>query len=143
MERIKFFWKDKPYETVCIAKTKIEDEWVDSIIYASLYNNKDGEIWVKTEKDNEWEQFNEAIKQGSYSANYNPNTSVRRSGRTTKMADAYIQELFDKGIVIIRDHFNNINAHEGLFYIVINRLKTEHRSTPITTDKTKLQIKLT
>ena len=40
------------------SKSKINGEWVDSIIYQSLYHNEDGWIWVRT-KDEFFELFKE------------------------------------------------------------------------------------
>jgi hypothetical protein len=61
----------------------------------------------------------------------------RRSGRTTRQADAYIQKLFACGTVRIADHYSfdpGRNKHtaedmnERLLRIILDRLKREHPS---------------
>lgn len=145
LERKQFIWKDKPYEVLSTAKTKIKGEWVHSIVYVSLYSNEYEEVFVKTEEDEEWEKFKETVNK-SREVRTTDNASIpelRRSGRTTRMADAYIQELFEKGVITVRDHHNDIDTHTYLFYLIIHRLGYEHRRLAFVTDKTKLQIALT
>lgn len=52
--------------------------------------------------------------------------TIRRSGRTTRLADQYIQQLFEFGEVKIKDHTNNRVSNENLFNIVKDRLRYEH-----------------
>lgn len=49
---------------------------------------------------------------------------VRRTGRTTRIVDAAIQELFTKGEVQIADHHHEGNHAMSLFIL---RMNTEHR----------------
>ena len=56
---------------------------------------------------------------------------MRRSGRTTRIVDAAIQELFNKGEVIVSDHHydgreSHILASEFAADTLIMRLKIEH-----------------
>ena len=53
----------------------------------------------------------------------------RKSGRTTRLIDNYIQLLFevDKGELIkVRDHYPSNDAHRQLLDKIIKRLKNEH-----------------
>lgn len=59
---------------------------------------------------------------------------LRRSGRTTRLADSYIQELFDKGTITVADHFTHSengrpfpNASRNLFDVVSTRMEREHK----------------
>jgi hypothetical protein len=57
------------------------------------------------------------------------NNDLRKSGRTTRLIDDYIQLLFttDKGSLIkIRDHFPANDAHRMLMDKIIERMKNEH-----------------
>lgn len=51
----------------------------------------------------------------------------RRVGNTTRLADYYIQQLFNTGFCIIRDHHPTKMASENLFQIIWNRLYKEHQ----------------
>lgn len=61
---------------------------------------------------------------------------MRRSGRTTRIVDAAVQTLFERGEVTINDHhygdYNNLdsNAHDKAnkhaFKILLRRLDMEH-----------------
>jgi hypothetical protein len=53
----------------------------------------------------------------------------RKSGRTTRLIDDYIQLLFevDKGqSVKVRDHYPSNDAHRQLLERIVRRLKNEH-----------------
>jgi len=53
----------------------------------------------------------------------------RKSGRTTRLIDSYIQLLFevDKGTnVKVRDHYPSNDAHRQLLEKIVRRLKNEH-----------------
>lgn len=54
------------------------------------------------------------------------NENKRSTGRTTRLVDHYIQELFTKGEAIIIDHFNTRNENKELAKKVLNRLNNEH-----------------
>ena len=57
------------------------------------------------------------------------NNDLRKSGRTTRLIDDYIQLLFttDKGSLIkVRDHFPTNDAHRMLMDKIIERMKNEH-----------------
>lgn len=51
---------------------------------------------------------------------------MRRSGRTTILADKLIQQLFQEGRIVVKDHFNDLRANERLFQRIEKRLSTEH-----------------
>ncbi len=53
-------------------------------------------------------------------------SKMRRSGRTTKLVDKYIQTLFTTGKVLVHDHHHTNNADRNCFNMVINRLLIEH-----------------
>jgi len=50
----------------------------------------------------------------------------RRTGRSTRIVDASIQQLFLTGEVIIRDHYNRREVHQRLANIMKRRLDMEH-----------------
>ena len=50
----------------------------------------------------------------------------RQTGRTTRLVDSYIQELFTKGKIIVRDHAPSEEAHKILFERILDRLLAEH-----------------
>lgn len=51
----------------------------------------------------------------------------RRTGRTTRLADNYIQQLFFEGFVVVKDHHTSgRSGHVHLFSVIFNRLKNEH-----------------
>lgn len=59
---------------------------------------------------------------------YNNSNKYKATGRTTRLADDYIQQLF-KNIgkwVLVVDHFPIRKATEGLVDIIANRLISEH-----------------
>lgn len=69
----------------------------------------------------------------------------RRTGRSTRLIDKYIQELFEKKIVIVYDHYPKIEAHNDLFNRVMTRLKNEHHAGykfSIKSDKKLLKIEI-
>lgn len=61
-------------------------------------------------------------------ANIINNTCDKSTGRTTRLIDYYIQQLFqNKGeYVVICDHYDSVNSHRRLFDLIVNRLQTEH-----------------
>lgn len=46
-----WYFKGKPYKIFSTTKIKIGDEWVDGIIYETLYDNPEGTHWVRTRED--------------------------------------------------------------------------------------------
>lgn len=54
-------------------------------------------------------------------------SSLRCSGRTTRLIDHYIQELFTTGEAILGDHFDSPEARKCLFSRLANRLSNEHQ----------------
>lgn len=57
---------------------------------------------------------------------YDINHMPRHSGRTTRLVDAYVQELFERGEVNVRDHYPEVTNHLRVFKILLERLKREH-----------------
>jgi hypothetical protein len=55
----------------------------------------------------------------------------RRSGRTTRIVDQAIQELFKNGYVFCRDHYPSKQMTEYVFKKVLKRLDFEHGQLPI------------
>jgi hypothetical protein len=51
---------------------------------------------------------------------------ARRTGRTTRLIDKYIQELFKKRSVQVVDHNDTNNDDNHTLKILLRRLKTEH-----------------
>jgi hypothetical protein len=46
-----YTYKDKDYSLFAKSKIKIGDEWKGVVIYKALYDNPDGEYWVRFEED--------------------------------------------------------------------------------------------
>jgi hypothetical protein len=67
-------------------------------------------------------------------------TWQRQSGRSTRLIDRYIQDLFTFGTVTVRDHYDNDRNHIILFDRVKKRLKDEHQTVTYSYDITKLTI---
>ena len=51
---------------------------------------------------------------------------IRRSGRSTRIVDAAMQELFEKGYVQIFDHIDKVQCDQMLFDRFLRRLESEH-----------------
>lgn len=66
----------------------------------------------------------------------------RCSGRTTRLIDFYIQELFTHGEVEIRDHEDHWSAHQNILHRVRKRLAAEHRHVRVKRVPTTSKIKL-
>ena len=69
----------------------------------------------------------------------------RKSGRSTRLVDQYIQLLFDvdKGTnVKVRDHYPSNDAHRQLLDRIIKRLKNEHPDLQFEYDVRERTIKL-
>lgn len=47
----RFKYKGKLYVIFQETKMKINGEWVDCVIYQTLYDNPDGEFWVRTSEE--------------------------------------------------------------------------------------------
>lgn len=60
---------------------------------------------------------------------YEIETGLRNSGRTTRMADQLIQELFTNGEITVQDHYNQDSAHHYLLRVIVRRLEFEHLNT--------------
>jgi hypothetical protein len=52
----------------------------------------------------------------------------RRSGRTTRAIDGYIQQLFTTGKTIVYDHHSSGHARVNAYRIAKNRLLAEHHT---------------
>ena len=49
----------------------------------------------------------------------------RGTGRTTRLVDSYIQELFNNKEINVKDHFEHKTAHSYLVKRIINRFNNE------------------
>lgn len=64
--------------------------------------------------------------------------ALRRTGRTTRFADQYIQDLFSsetaniKGSIVVRDHHGSPEADKRLADIIMQRLHMEHQHVKAT-----------
>ncbi len=54
--------------------------------------------------------------------------SERRSGRTTRFVDFFVQELFTKGIAVVYDHHPTDQMKKYVWDILNRRLRAEHSS---------------
>lgn len=68
----------------------------------------------------------------------------RASGRTTRLIDKYIQELFAKEgeWIEIKDHYDNRHAHKYVFNKVLDRMHLEHTRISLASNRTKSIIKI-
>jgi hypothetical protein len=68
----------------------------------------------------------------------------RGTGRTTRLVDKYIQDIFNNPnkFITIEDHYPHNVAHLYLFNRISDRLKIEHGRLNYTWDKNNNQIKL-
>lgn len=53
---------------------------------------------------------------------------MRQNGKTTRIADFLIQQLFEYGEIKIKNHNGNKKGDYELFEIIKQRLKNEHRN---------------
>ncbi len=51
---------------------------------------------------------------------------VRATGRTTRLIDGYVQELFSTGYIQPIDHHNTKKATRDLIYRIAKRMEQEH-----------------
>lgn len=54
----------------------------------------------------------------------------RRTGRTTRIVDQCIQELFTEGVTKVVDHTNNHVSNSRLWKRLLHRLSFEHNCYP-------------
>jgi hypothetical protein len=66
--------------------------------------------------------------------------SGRSVGNSTRLADYYIQCLFQNGNVIVKDHYDGRIAHEELLKTILTRLEIEHNGIDLVVDKQKRKI---
>lgn len=68
----------------------------------------------------------------------------RHKGNTTRLADYYIQKLFDNQgeYVLIMDHFHNTTSDRELIKIITKRLQAEHKGVPYDVNFSTTSIKL-
>ena len=58
----------------------------------------------------------------------------RCSGRTTRLIDGLIQELFKEGKIKVYDHWDAIQSHEMVFKKILKRLSVEHPKIGLNAD---------
>jgi len=76
---------------------------------------------------------NTLLNSDSYDCLWDNNDSNRTTGRTTRLVDYYIQELFNnpnKEIEII-DHYNMQQSNIHLTQMILRRMYEEHRGVKI------------
>ena len=63
MREIIYEYKGKQYRIFAESKIKIDGQWIDCIVYQTLYVNDDGWIWVRTKDDffNNFKPFGENL----------------------------------------------------------------------------------
>jgi hypothetical protein len=72
----------------------------------------------------------------------------RRVGNSTRLADWYIQQLFDETMIVVRDHYwgengeASYNGHIHLFRLIQRRLSIEHPAVGVQYDERRFTIKL-
>lgn len=64
----------------------------------------------------------------------------RRSGRSIRLVNMYVELLFATGIIKIRDHHPTQKMDDFLFNMVIDRLRREHSELPIEIDPRSKEI---
>ena len=67
---------------------------------------------------------------------------MRRTGRSTRLVDKYIQELFTTGLAVVLDHHHSNEADYDLLNRVAKRMSIEHSHVLFVTDKRKCTITL-
>lgn len=73
-------------------------------------------------------------------ADLNAQTSERASGRSVRLADAYIQLLFKTGVIIVHDHHNQPHANSRLADFIFKRLQIEHGRELFSIRQNKIEI---
>lgn len=68
--------------------------------------------------------------------------SERATGRSTRLVDEYIQELFNDGQIIVEDHYGTLESNRFLFDRITTRLSQEHRGVKFNYDRTRCSIRL-
>lgn len=66
----------------------------------------------------------------------------KQSGRSTRLVDKYIQDLFTDGEVVITDHYDTKASHIFLLHRVLKRLESEHPHAFKLVEVKDLKIKL-
>ena len=80
------------------------------------------------------EQFYKDREEKFYKRQIELEAGLRATGRTTRLIDYYIQQLFKKGKVVLRDHHkdgSSVPANERLVSIFEDRLNREHEETTV------------
>lgn len=72
------------------------------------------------------------------------NTGERRSGRTTRLTDLHIQNLFENGKIRVFDHYPSRNADDMVFKRIIERILKENllKKDDFEIDRSRLTITL-
>ena len=66
----------------------------------------------------------------------------RSTGRTTRLVDYYIQQLFDKKLIFPKDHYNTWSENQNLMNKIICRLHNEHHGLKFYTNYSEMSISL-
>lgn len=116
------------FEYVC----NIDGKIVNGNFFWSLVNMRlatPDEIMIfkrcLSDQDKYWDEGKKEIK------------SLRATGRTTRLVDYYVQELFNNigKFVSINDHYSTYSANLILFNKICKRLESEHPNTIYSVDR--------
>lgn len=66
----------------------------------------------------------------------------RRTGRTTRLIDGLIQELFKTSKIKVYDHWPTRQSHERVFKMILKRLSLEHPGLILKVDGSSLTIEI-
>ena len=73
--------------------------------------------------------------------------TLRSTGRSTRLIDAYVQEFFTKEVntpILVKDHFeggSSVRTNRLLLDRLVHRLISEHRGVAFKTDHTNCTIR--
>jgi len=80
------------------------------------------------------EEFYKNREEKFYKRKLELEAGLRATGRTTRLIDHYVQELFKKGRVVLKDHHkdgSSVPANERLSSIFEDRMNREHEETTV------------
>lgn len=108
----------------------------DVIVSSMIF--PDGEVWDAIQGG--FRKVSGTYGEHIYMQLYEIIVRKRRSGRTTRLADQYIQELFEKGEVVVIDHHGPTKEEaaamsEFLTRIILRRISFEHPHIKVKAEK--------
>jgi hypothetical protein len=101
------------------------------------FNHDNHEVYIKFCKQMENKTIDDLLnyhqkieEESKYENIYLNNVNLikpgRRVGNTTRLLNYYIEELFTKGEIVVKDHHNSYVISKVLFNKIIKRLEFEH-----------------